>query len=127
MHDPNNSLRTGDVVAIVAGWRVSKTVRHVVQHIIKPAGVPIEERPAIPTPEERVAKREAAKAAKDQRREFARVVEALDAKLRRALAKSQTLVKQGRRVVTAEMARKRVQAARKAAQEKAAQEKELAW
>lgn len=122
MHDPNNSLRTGDVVAIVAGWRVSKTVRHVVQHIIKPAGVPIEERPMIPTPEERVAKRDAAKAAKDERRKFARdveaMVEAMDAKVRRAMASSQLLVREGRRAVTAEVVRKRAEVARKMAQEK---------
>lgn len=122
MHDPNNSLRTGDVVAIVAGWRVSKTVRHVVQHIIKPAGVPIEERPMIPTPEERVAKRDAAKAAKDERRKFARDVEAMvedmDAKVRRAMASSQLLVREGRRAATAEVVRKRAEVARKMAQEK---------
>lgn len=122
MHDPNNSLRTGDVVAIVAGWRVSKTVRHVVQHIIKPAGVPIEERPMIPTPEERVAKRDAAKAAKDERRKFARdveaMVEAMDAKVRRAVASSQLLVREGRRAATAEVVRKRAEVARKMPQEK---------
>lgn len=114
MHDPNNSLRTGDVVAIVAGWRVSKTVRHVVQHIVKPAGVPIEERPAIPTPEERVAKRDAAKAAKDQRRQLAHVIEAMDNKVRRALARSQLVVKEGGRVVAAEVMRKKAQAKKRA-------------
>ena len=99
MHDPNNSLRTGDVVAIVAGWRVSKTVRHVVQHIVKPAGVPIEERPAIPTEAERVARRDAAKAAKDQRREHARVIERLEAGVRRAVMRSELLLKEGGRAV----------------------------
>jgi len=55
VHDPNNSLRTGDVVAITPGWRTSKSKRHVVKHIIAPAQVPIEERNPVPTEEERWA------------------------------------------------------------------------
>ncbi|KAK4136221.1 nucleic acid-binding protein, partial [Trichocladium antarcticum] len=69
VHDPANSLRTGDVVAITPGWRVSKDKRHVVKHIIAPgSGVPIEARAAIPSAEHRHAEREAARAAKDARR-----------------------------------------------------------
>jgi len=55
VHDPNNSLRTGDVVAITPGWRTSKAKRHVVKHIIAPAQVPIDEREPVPTEEERWA------------------------------------------------------------------------
>ncbi|KAL2109569.1 hypothetical protein VUR80DRAFT_2313 [Thermomyces stellatus] len=68
VHDPNSSLRLGDVVAIKPGWRTSRTKRHVVKHIIAPAGTPIEERPPVPTEEERIAEYEAKKKAKDERR-----------------------------------------------------------
>ncbi len=52
VHDPNSSLRTGDVVAITPGWRTSKNKRHVVKHIIAPAQIPIEERNPVPAQEE---------------------------------------------------------------------------
>lgn len=68
VHDPNDSLRTGDVVAITPGYRRSKQKRHVVKHIIAPSGTPIEARPPIPTEEERWAADTARKAAKDERR-----------------------------------------------------------
>lgn len=68
VHDPNSSLRTGDVVAIVPGWRTSKHKRHVIKHIIAPASVPIEERPPVPTLDERIEAREEKKRAKDERR-----------------------------------------------------------
>ncbi|KAI9904543.1 hypothetical protein N3K66_001072 [Trichothecium roseum] len=68
VHDPNSSLRTGDVVSIVPGWPTSQHKRHVVKQIIAPRGVPIEERPPVPTLEERIEEREAKKAAKDARR-----------------------------------------------------------
>lgn len=68
VHDPNDSLRTGDVVAIEPGWRSSKHKRHVVKHIIAPSGTPIEERPPIPTEDERWAAKLWKKAAKDERR-----------------------------------------------------------
>ncbi|KAL7620005.1 hypothetical protein AAE478_010554 [Parahypoxylon ruwenzoriense] len=69
VHDPRNSLRQGDVVAITSTWRVSQHVRHVVKHIIAPYGEAIEERPPIPTLEERVAEKQAKRAVKDERRE----------------------------------------------------------
>ncbi|KAI0542438.1 hypothetical protein GGR58DRAFT_249977 [Xylaria digitata] len=72
VHDPANSLRQGDVVAITPSWRESQHVRHVVKHIIAPYGPAIEERPPIPTPEERAAERLAKRAAKDDRRALAR-------------------------------------------------------
>ena len=68
MHDPNSSLRAGDVVSIVPGWPTSRHKRHAVKHIIAPFGSEIEERPPIPTREERIAEREAKKNAKDERR-----------------------------------------------------------
>ncbi|KAL2263315.1 hypothetical protein VTK26DRAFT_7298 [Humicola hyalothermophila] len=82
VHDPNNSLRLGDVVAITPGWRTSKSKRHVVKHIIAPgSGVPIEARPPIPTEEERHAQRAAERAAKDRRRALRREVERVEASL----------------------------------------------
>ncbi|KAL5597057.1 hypothetical protein BROUX41_006276 [Berkeleyomyces rouxiae] len=69
VHDPNNSIRTGDVVAITPGWRTSSNKRHVIKHIIAPAGTSIEERPPVPTLEERIEKYETKKAAKDARRQ----------------------------------------------------------
>ncbi|KAI1135422.1 nucleic acid-binding protein [Hypoxylon sp. FL0543] len=68
VHDPRNSVRQGDVVAITPTWRVSQHVRHVVKHIIAPYGEPIEQRPAVPTLEERLAEVAAKRAAKDERR-----------------------------------------------------------
>ncbi|KAK1753471.1 hypothetical protein QBC47DRAFT_386473 [Echria macrotheca] len=84
VHDPNDSLRAGDVVAIEPGWRVSKSKRHVVKHIVKPAGVPIEERPPIPTEEERLAERAAERLAKDERRARKKAAEAAESALERA-------------------------------------------
>jgi len=68
VHDPNNSLRTGDVVAIEPGFRTSKSKRHVVKAIIAPAGTPIAERPPIPTAEERWTEIFTDKVAKDERK-----------------------------------------------------------
>lgn len=82
VHDPNNSLRLGDVVAITPGWRVSKTKRHVVKHIIAPgSGIPIEARPPIPTEEERHAERAARRAAKEQRRSIRKLAEQVETQL----------------------------------------------
>ncbi|KAL2163675.1 hypothetical protein VTH06DRAFT_5733 [Thermothelomyces fergusii] len=82
VHDPNNSLRLGDVVAITPGWRVSKSKRHVVKHIIAPgSGVPIEDRPPIPTEEERHAERAARRAAKEQRRSIRKMAEEVQKQL----------------------------------------------
>ncbi|KAK4086805.1 hypothetical protein Purlil1_8755 [Purpureocillium lilacinum] len=68
VHDPNSSLRTGDVVSIAPGWPTSKNKRHVIKQIIAPFGSPIDQRPPVPTLEERIADREAKKADKDERR-----------------------------------------------------------
>ncbi|KAL2024819.1 hypothetical protein VTK56DRAFT_5640 [Thermocarpiscus australiensis] len=94
VHDPNNSLRTGDVVAITPGWRVSKHKRHVVKHIIAPgSGVPIDARPPIPSEEARHAERAAQRAAKVERREFKRLVERTEA----ALGVAERILKQARK------------------------------
>lgn len=55
-------------MAIAPGWRSSRTKRHIVKHIIAPAGTPIEERPPVPTEDERIAAYEAKKKAKDDRK-----------------------------------------------------------
>ncbi|ETS85488.1 hypothetical protein PFICI_03513 [Pestalotiopsis fici W106-1] len=47
VHDPNNSVRQGDVINISSGWRASQHVRHIVRHIIAPHGPPIDERPPV--------------------------------------------------------------------------------
>jgi len=68
VHDPNSSLRTGDIISISPGWRVSKHVHHVVSSIVAPFGSRIDERPPVPSEEERIAKRDQRKAIKDERR-----------------------------------------------------------
>ncbi|CAK7244496.1 MAG: hypothetical protein STHCBS139747_006037 [Sporothrix thermara] len=77
VHDPNDSLRTGDVVAISPGWRMSQHKRHVVKRIIAPAQIPVEERPPVPTEEERWAEAIAKRAAKDERRSLTKEAKAL--------------------------------------------------
>ncbi|KAH7325133.1 hypothetical protein B0I35DRAFT_476323 [Stachybotrys elegans] len=71
VHDPNSSLRTGDVVSIRPGWRTSKQKRHLVEKIIAPYGTPIEERPPIPSLQQVLLEYEEKRAAK-ARREAAR-------------------------------------------------------
>ncbi|KAK4185276.1 hypothetical protein QBC35DRAFT_504010 [Podospora australis] len=71
VHDPANSLREGDVVAISPGWRESRSKRHVVKHIIAPGkGIPISDRPPIPPIEELIAEKDSKRAAKVERREL---------------------------------------------------------
>ncbi|VCU38882.1 Bgt-484 [Blumeria graminis f. sp. tritici] len=57
VHDPNNSLRIGDIIAITGGSWVSKDVQYTVDRIIVPFGPPLEERPPVPTIMERLAVR----------------------------------------------------------------------
>ncbi|WYZ43021.1 hypothetical protein EsH8_VI_000720 [Colletotrichum jinshuiense] len=78
VHDPNSSLRTGDVVSIVPGWRTSRHKRHVVKSIIAPHGTPISERPPIPSEEDRIAVQVQKREAKDVRRAARRQEGALD-------------------------------------------------
>ncbi|KEY64355.1 hypothetical protein S7711_06384 [Stachybotrys chartarum IBT 7711] len=68
VHDPNSSLRLGDVVAIAPGWRTSQQKRHVVKHIIAPHGTPISERPPIPSIADLIQTYEEKRAAKVERR-----------------------------------------------------------
>ncbi|KAI1190413.1 hypothetical protein F5B17DRAFT_427600 [Nemania serpens] len=75
VHDPANSLRQGDVVAITPSWRESQHVRHVVKHIIAPYGEAIDARPPIPTLAERAAERARKREAKDARRALYRRVD----------------------------------------------------
>ncbi|KAM7221478.1 hypothetical protein V8F06_003050 [Rhypophila decipiens] len=81
VHDPNDSLRTGDVVAITPGERNSKHKRHVVKHIIAPAGTPIEERPPVPTEQERWAALTAKAETKQQRRALRQHAEQVERQL----------------------------------------------
>ncbi|KAL5354370.1 hypothetical protein V496_10612 [Pseudogymnoascus sp. VKM F-4515 (FW-2607)] len=68
VHDPRSSLRAGDIIEISSGWRVSKSVRHVVSRIIAPFGEPIEARPSVMTEVELLEERRKKKEAKDLRR-----------------------------------------------------------
>ncbi|KAK0714299.1 hypothetical protein B0T21DRAFT_352227 [Apiosordaria backusii] len=89
VHDPANSLRQGDVVAITPGWRTSKSKRHVVKHIIAPgAGLPIEARPPIPSAQDLVREKEAKREAKVARRSLKEVAD----KAKRSLEHAQSLV-----------------------------------
>ncbi|KAG6357892.1 hypothetical protein INS49_013775 [Diaporthe citri] len=85
VHDPNDSLRKGDIVSISSGWRTSKTKRHVVNRIIAPWGPPIDERPPVPTPTEREAAHAADRAKKVARKQLRQRAEAME----RAVAKAQ--------------------------------------
>lgn len=51
--DPHDSCREGDIIEFSSGYRVSRTVRHVVERITVPFGLPILERNPVMTPEER--------------------------------------------------------------------------
>ncbi|KAF8866273.1 nucleic acid-binding protein, partial [Acephala macrosclerotiorum] len=78
VHDPASSLRIGDIISISPGWRASKHVHHVVNSILAPFGDPIEARPKVPSEEERLAMREAKRAAKEERRRLARIGERVE-------------------------------------------------
>ncbi|KAK0841980.1 hypothetical protein LTS02_016654 [Friedmanniomyces endolithicus] len=71
VHDPNDSLVLGDVIELHR-LRVSKAVHHVVGELITPFGVPLSERPAIPTADDRLAAYKKKRFAKLGRRELRR-------------------------------------------------------
>ena len=71
VHDPNNSLIVGDVIQLHR-LRVSKRVHHVVGRITAPFGKPIQDRPPIPTPDERLAQYKKERFAKLERRALRR-------------------------------------------------------
>ncbi|KAK4179726.1 hypothetical protein QBC36DRAFT_231376 [Triangularia setosa] len=82
VHDPANSLRQGDVVAITPGWRTSKSKRHVVKHIIAPgAGLPIDARPPIPSAEDLVREKETKREAKQARKSLKDVADKVEKSL----------------------------------------------
>ncbi|TAQ89908.1 hypothetical protein B7494_g1749 [Chlorociboria aeruginascens] len=91
VHDPNSSLRTGDVISISPGWRVSKTVHHVVSEILAPFGDPIDARPPVPTEEERIAEKEERMKDKLRRRDLRDALARVDGailKLERNISKA---------------------------------------
>ncbi|KAK5124546.1 hypothetical protein LTR85_001763 [Meristemomyces frigidus] len=71
VHDPNNSLVPGDVISLHR-LRVSTAVHHVVGNIVTPFGTPIDQRPHIPTPDERLAAYKGERFAKLKRRTLRR-------------------------------------------------------
>ncbi|KAI1362377.1 hypothetical protein F5Y08DRAFT_341713 [Xylaria arbuscula] len=95
VHDPANSLRQGDVVSITPSWRESQHVRHVVKHIIAPYGVGIDQRPPVPSLQERAAERLAKRTAKDERRTLRRAAADVDL----ALHETESVVKEVERVL----------------------------
>ncbi|KAJ5564495.1 hypothetical protein N7513_000737 [Penicillium frequentans] len=76
--DPLNSLREGDVIEFSSGAPKSRHVHHVVERIITPFAVPIEERPAVMSREQREQERERRWADKYVRRESRRQGEEVD-------------------------------------------------
>ncbi|KAJ5259517.1 hypothetical protein N7478_012498 [Penicillium angulare] len=76
--DPRNSLRKGDVVEFSSGAPKSRRVHHVIERIITPFEVPIEDRPAVLSREERQQEREGRWAEKYLRRESTRLGEDVD-------------------------------------------------
>ncbi|KAJ5733907.1 Nucleic acid-binding OB-fold [Penicillium malachiteum] len=71
--DPRNSLREGDVIEFSSGAPKSRRVHHVIERIITPFAVPIEDRPAVLSREEREQERERRWAEKYVRRESRRL------------------------------------------------------
>lgn len=69
VHDPNNSLITGDVVELHR-LHVSRRVRHVVASVVAPFGTPLDARPPIPTPDDRLAAYKESRFKKFKRREL---------------------------------------------------------
>ncbi|QKX63401.1 uncharacterized protein TRUGW13939_10571 [Talaromyces rugulosus] len=72
--DPQGSLREGDVIEFSSGARRSPRVRHVVDRIVAPFGVGIDERPAVLTREQREQQQTEKRQAKVARK-LARVVD----------------------------------------------------
>jgi ribosomal protein S17 len=71
--DPTDALRIGDVIRIEPlPFAKSRRIRHVVSEIITPFGPRIDERPPIPSAEERAERHRAKRAAKLERRRLRR-------------------------------------------------------
>jgi small subunit ribosomal protein S17 len=67
VHDPNNSLVVGDVIELHAE-RYTKHVAFVVGSIVSPFGKPVEDRPPVPTGDDRLAAYKEKRFAKYKRR-----------------------------------------------------------
>ena len=66
--DPNDSLRTGDVVRIARERRISRHIQHIVTEIVAPWGPGIDERPPVMSEDERLAVRREKKEMKTERK-----------------------------------------------------------
>ena len=66
--DPTESARTGDVVRISDEGQVSRRIHHVISEIVTPWGSSLDQRPALPSPEERLAAKEENRHRKLERR-----------------------------------------------------------
>lgn len=66
------------------GWRTSKRKRFVVNRIVAPFGPPIEERPPVPTLEEREAEHNNRRAAKKERKKLRDETAVLDKRVANA-------------------------------------------
>ncbi|KAL6721190.1 hypothetical protein ACLMJK_000292 [Lecanora helva] len=71
--DPNDSLRTGDVVKFIRDTqRISPRIQHFVSEIVAPWGPSIEARPPVMSQEQRVAVRREKKERKNERKRVRR-------------------------------------------------------
>lgn len=66
--DPNDSIRTGDIVRIARAKKISRHIDHVVTEIVAPWGPKIEERPPVMSLEELEARWRVQKEAKTERK-----------------------------------------------------------
>lgn len=72
------------MVEILSGWRTSKSKRFIVTRIIAPFGPPIDERPPVPTAEERELEHALGRKAKHERKFLRHHTERLTSKLAQA-------------------------------------------
>lgn len=84
VHDPNNSLIVGDVIQLHR-LHVSTQVFHVVGAITAPFGKPLDQRPPVPTPDDRLAAYKEKRFAKLERRTLRVKAAAGDAEAIKAL------------------------------------------
>lgn len=82
-------------MSISSGWRTSKTKRHVVNRIIAPWGPPIDERPPVPTPEERLAAHAADRAKKLARKQLRQRAEAMEGAVAKAQRATEEIARLG--------------------------------
>ena len=70
--DPTDATRTGDVVRIADEGQVSRRIHHVITEIVAPWGPSVDERPAVPSQEQRQAEKEDKHQRKLERRKASR-------------------------------------------------------